>query len=538
MNSPFLMLNSMQSSGGSPIGLIVPQSGLSQGTNGATGNGQFTNVLLQAMLGQESSASAGSSGVSLANLLASIAFTDKDGSGAGSDELLASLLTQLTKTNQPLSVELSRLLTSNALTSSASNDMQLAVNNGLTQEGPAQTGELLADWLDRLQSEHNPEDQMDQLNDLFALLDLAQVVVMQWQTPEQTADAPAQNDALTAIHNDTEQSKPVVLMHTLQQLVELLKQHPNEPEIKHLVQSFEQLIQQMQQNSANAAQQAASNPAAQAQAPMHAVGNEAVSVPAAVLTQSTKPNWKTSGKEEANRAPVVTLWERAADRKDRLQALAAKAGVQPQLTAVQSPSDIVGSNEASSTETLAAGNTDEANNSQMPLHQLGRHTMQSEQPNVQTHVVHADRFAEQMAQAMKSLKAQHAGGLSEVRILLQPEHLGQVDIKVTMQDGHVVARFIADSVHGKEMLESQLSQLKAMLSNQGLQVERLEVLQYTPQQSGAFQDSRRQPQQSNRGGKEQSNEADKTDAIDFLSELEQASAARTMRHDGIMNTIV
>jgi flagellar hook-length control protein FliK len=116
--------------------------------------------------------------------------------------------------------------------------------------------------------------------------------------------------------------------------------------------------------------------------------------------------------------------------------------------------------------------------------------------------------------------------------------LGQVDIKVTMKDGHVVARFIADSVHGKEMLESQLSQLKAMLSNQGLQVERLEVLQYTPQQSGAFQDSRRQPQQSNRGGKEQSNEADKTDAIDFLSELEQASAARTMRHDGIMNTIV
>ena len=46
-----------------------------------------------------------------------------------------------------------------------------------------------------------------------------------------------------------------------------------------------------------------------------------------------------------------------------------------------------------------------------------------------------------------------------------------------MQDGQLFAQFAADSLAGKQMLESQLPQLRQALLTQGLQVEKLEVTQ-------------------------------------------------------------
>jgi flagellar hook-length control protein FliK len=81
---------------------------------------------------------------------------------------------------------------------------------------------------------------------------------------------------------------------------------------------------------------------------------------------------------------------------------------------------------------------------------------------------------------------------SEVRLSLSPENLGQVDVKLTMHNGQLVAHFAAQTALGKDMLEGQLSQLKLSLQNQGLQVERLEVTQNSSLQSSLFQDQRQQ----------------------------------------------
>ncbi|ALS21637.1 flagellar hook-length control protein FliK [Paenibacillus naphthalenovorans] len=106
----------------------------------------------------------------------------------------------------------------------------------------------------------------------------------------------------------------------------------------------------------------------------------------------------------------------------------------------------------------------------------------------------AGTFANDMTQFVVSSfsLATSADGLTEAKISLFPQHLGHVEVKLTMHNGMLVAQFMADSLSGKEMLESQLTQLRTTLQNQGIQVEKLEVGQSQSFQSGMFQEDRRQ----------------------------------------------
>ena len=68
-------------------------------------------------------------------------------------------------------------------------------------------------------------------------------------------------------------------------------------------------------------------------------------------------------------------------------------------------------------------------------------------------------------------------GFTEARISLNPEHLGQVDIKLTMQNGQLIAQFMTRSTDAKELIDQQMAHLRSALHAQGLQVERIEVTQ-------------------------------------------------------------
>lgn len=119
-------------------------------------------------------------------------------------------------------------------------------------------------------------------------------------------------------------------------------------------------------------------------------------------------------------------------------------------------------------------------------------------------VMHAPTFVEDMTQlVMKSFSINSfADGVTEAKLSLYPQHLGHVEIKLTMHNGQLIAQFMADSVSGKEMLESQLSQLRTTLQNQGIQVDKLEVSQNQAFQSGLFQEQRQQQfQQSGKQSK-------------------------------------
>lgn len=104
--------------------------------------------------------------------------------------------------------------------------------------------------------------------------------------------------------------------------------------------------------------------------------------------------------------------------------------------------------------------------------------------------MNAENFAEDMSQfVVKSLKVSlMSGGISEAKISLKPENLGHVDVKITMQNGQLVAHIATQTFAAKEILESQLPQLRMMLQNQGLQVEKLEVTQNSETHSSMFHD--------------------------------------------------
>lgn len=120
-------------------------------------------------------------------------------------------------------------------------------------------------------------------------------------------------------------------------------------------------------------------------------------------------------------------------------------------------------------------------------------------------VVKADTLVEDMGQfILGKLRLQRGNGMTEARLTLNPESLGQVEVKLSMQNGMLVAQFAAHTSMGKDMLESQLAQLRIALQNQGIQVEKLEVTHSPSLQSGMFQDQRQQQQSQQFNGKNQS----------------------------------
>lgn len=70
-----------------------------------------------------------------------------------------------------------------------------------------------------------------------------------------------------------------------------------------------------------------------------------------------------------------------------------------------------------------------------------------------------------------------ADGTNRLLIKLYPEHLGQVRIELLQVNGIMTARILASTALGKDMLESQLHQLRSAFLQQNLQVERIDVSQ-------------------------------------------------------------
>jgi len=146
------------------------------------------------------------------------------------------------------------------------------------------------------------------------------------------------------------------------------------------------------------------------------------------------------------------------------------------------------------------------------------------QPSTQTVQVPFERFAQNMERFVtKSFQITQQNGFAEAKISLVPEHLGQVDIKLSLQNGQLTAQIVTETAAGREALEQQLGALRTALQAQGIQVERLEITQQsTATNSFAFlkdqgqQQSARQFHQQTRS----SSNGYEEDEIDFAQELE------------------
>lgn len=150
--------------------------------------------------------------------------------------------------------------------------------------------------------------------------------------------------------------------------------------------------------------------------------------------------------------------------------------------------------------------------------------------------VNAANFAEDMSQfVVKTMKVSLLGdGLSEAKLTLQPQNLGHIDVKLTMHNGNLIAQIATHTLGAKEMLESQLPQLRMMLQNQGFQVERLEVTQNSSASSMMFQDQGQRQQSFNQDQFTSSQSNSDSYGIEEMELMQEiVDAKESMRNAGI-----
>jgi len=141
--------------------------------------------------------------------------------------------------------------------------------------------------------------------------------------------------------------------------------------------------------------------------------------------------------------------------------------------------------------------------------------------------VPVQQFAEQMGKFLiKQFQLTQGNGVSEAKLTLTPEHLGQVDIRIVMQNGQLTAHFMTENAMARDLLENQMSQLRSALNGQGLQVERLEVVQQPASSASTsfMQHDQRQSSSGNGNGSNGRNNGDSyEDPAVFAAELERTS---------------
>lgn len=78
-------------------------------------------------------------------------------------------------------------------------------------------------------------------------------------------------------------------------------------------------------------------------------------------------------------------------------------------------------------------------------------------------------------QIMDHAKLMLSGNQSELEMNLKPEHLGKLQLKVFVENQVVTARFTAESQQVKQIIETNLNELRDQLRESGLQVDHLSV---------------------------------------------------------------
>ena len=150
------------------------------------------------------------------------------------------------------------------------------------------------------------------------------------------------------------------------------------------------------------------------------------------------------------------------------------------------------------------------------------------------------QFVQEMGNYLvKQFVLTQGNGVSEAKISLHPEHLGQLDIKIVIQNGVLTAKFVAETGAARELLEAQMAQLRSALQGQGLQVERMEVIQQ-PSQSYASQTGSHHSQHGtghshHGGGAKKGNRGGYEENASFETELERTAYLRDFGFGGRLN---
>lgn len=159
---------------------------------------------------------------------------------------------------------------------------------------------------------------------------------------------------------------------------------------------------------------------------------------------------------------------------------------------------------------------------------------QLQQQMTQTKTVTLTLPAEKPAQSEALLKeiqnlinrSQLSGQSGNMKLFLKlfPENLGQIRIELVQKDGIMTARLLATTAMGKELLENNITQLKAGFVAQNIQMERIDVAQSlqdadrNARDQNFFNNFFRQKDEEEQDNKEDTPEEDKLSFKELLSE--------------------
>ncbi|ANU24584.1 flagellar hook-length control protein FliK [Planococcus donghaensis] len=129
--------------------------------------------------------------------------------------------------------------------------------------------------------------------------------------------------------------------------------------------------------------------------------------------------------------------------------------------------------------------------------------------------------------SMRMIESQEG---TKMRVNIFPEHLGHLEILLTSTNGKLAAQIMASTPMAKEALELQLNQLRVSLIQQGVEVEKIEVLEQSSQQ--AF--SQQQPREQQQFTQQQHGKTTRTNNSYFQSEDELVREARKPLSEGFM----
>lgn len=134
------------------------------------------------------------------------------------------------------------------------------------------------------------------------------------------------------------------------------------------------------------------------------------------------------------------------------------------------------------------------------------------------------------SQIVEQAKVMVNNGGSEMEVNLKPEHLGRLQLKVTIENEVVTAKFVAESQQVKEIIESNLGQLRRSLQENGIQVDTIMVSVGYQQSNESFE----QAAYNREGLKDFSGEIGRANDG---RETKVEKSNRPVEHDGLIDLI-
>ncbi|MRG85397.1 flagellar hook-length control protein FliK [Salinibacillus xinjiangensis] len=156
----------------------------------------------------------------------------------------------------------------------------------------------------------------------------------------------------------------------------------------------------------------------------------------------------------------------------------------------------------------------------MPMSKTEQYTLYLQRSHGQQSKASESNLLEEMQKVIKSSRFIQNGGSTQLTIKLKPAHLGDMMLSFTQINGETAVKITVTSQVAKEMVESNLTQLRHMFSPQQVVVEK-QAEPIIQQQSSSFLANQHQEEQEKQGYQEKQQKQSEQDDYEDV-ELEKS----------------